>query len=500
MWIKILKFFHRFFLDKYEKEFLKISKIKNKKNFYKKNLAVQCTINNYYYILLLKSILSKKKFKEYNFIGIWSYDIKVNQIENKILKKIYDFKNEIVFFLEKRKWSKFYTNLGIKKIYDLGHLFYKYEKNRKFFSKKDILNFKYRGILVGDLIYDTLIRFRNKPTVDLNDSSINEYLESINYNYSQLINIYNKFKFDYYFSNYASYIQHGFPVRFFLQKKVSVFSSGCNHYNLKKIKKNDFLHNIDFKRLKKLFNNQKNKKKNLLTSKVDLQKKFLGMNSLSSNYLRNNPFSLESGKKIKKVKGVLFLHDFLDAPHDRGGHMLFNDYYEWALHSIEFIKKNNLDIAIKPHPNSINDSKKIEIEIKNKFKNLLWLSTRVNNLDIYKNTDFVVSVNGSVLYEAAYFNKIGISAGLNPTSSFKLFKEPKTIEEYENFLINPQKAKFKNKNIKNDVLKLYYAYYYGQKDYLPKLKSNINLLEMKRDNSEDFLKYSKLINDNERDN
>ena len=121
------------------------------------------------------------------------------------------------------------------------------------------------------------------------------------------------------------------------------------------------------------------------------------------------------------------------------------------------------------------------------------MSDRVNNLDLYKNIDFVISANGSALYEAAYFNKIGISAGLNPTSSFNIFKEPKTIKQYENFIINPYKVKLK-KNCQKEILKLYYSYYFAQKDFFPKLDNNINLLYMNAFDSKDLLKYFKLIN------
>ena len=132
----MLNIFRRFFLNKNETEFINKYSSVNKKNS-KKFIAVQCTLNNYYYILLLKLILSQKKFKNLSVIGIWSYDMKVNVWNNPILKRIYDIKNEIFFYFERKKWSKLYKSVGVKKFYSLGKPFYFYN-NKKIFNKKKI--------------------------------------------------------------------------------------------------------------------------------------------------------------------------------------------------------------------------------------------------------------------------------------------------------------------------------------------------------------------------
>ena len=99
-----------------------------------------------------------------------------------------------------------------------------------------------------------------------------------------------------------------------------------------------------------------------------------------------------------------------------------------------------------------------------------------------------------------YFKKICISAGLNPNSSFKIFKDPKNISEYEKFLKNPKKAIINNKNTKNKILELYYAYYFAQKDFAPKICNDINLLSMDAFSSNDLIKYSQLIKKYEKNN
>mgnify|MGYP003328249024 CR=1 FL=1 len=43
-------------------------------------------------------------------------------------------------------------------------------------------------------------------------------------------------------------------------------------------------------------------------------------------------------KNLKKIKGVLFLQDFFDAP-AAWGQNVFDDYYLWTLYSLMIIKK-----------------------------------------------------------------------------------------------------------------------------------------------------------------
>ena len=107
--------------------------------------------------------------------------------------------------------------------------------------------------------------------------------------------------------------------------------------------------------------------------------------------------------------------------------------------------------------------------------------------------DFGISINGSILYELAFFNKIGISASTNPTTSFKVFKDPRTIKEYEYFLLNPEKARIKKKT-KIEACKLYYSYFLNNNEDLGTDAHKFNLNKLNRNSSYDFFLKNRELN------
>jgi len=194
-----------------------------------------------------------------------------------------------------------------------------------------------------------------------------------------------------------------------------------------------------------------------------------------------------------KIKGVLFLHDFFDAPHDRGEKHLFADCYLWADFTINCIVSHNLEIAVKPHPNQVIENIKVINFLKKKYPQIYWVDINVNNLNLINKIDFGISINGSILYELAFFNKIGISASTNPTTSFKIFKDPRTIKEYEYFLLNPEKARIKKKTT-IDACKLYYSYFLNNNEDLGTNAHKFNLNKLNRNSSHDFFLKNRELN------
>ncbi len=162
-------------------------------------------------------------------------------------------------------------------------------------------------------------------------------------------------------------------------------------------------------------------------------------------------------KNLNNVDGVLFLHDIYDAVHDHSG-LIFNDFYDWTIFSLNTIKKFNLNIAIKLHPNSINEGIETYIKLKNQYNTLYWINPNISNKKILKkkNIRFAVSMVGSVIYEIIYFKKLGICAGNSPSSSFKSTLTAKNLNQYKKYLIN---SKYLSNKIKVNKLDLYKTYY-----------------------------------------
>jgi hypothetical protein len=485
-----------FFADENEKEFIASNKSEyeiSAKN--KKYIAIQIA-QDYFFLLNMKSIVKNFLKKGYTPIGIIPYNFQVLKKNVSLLEFFNEFKNFVVFKIRIKKWKKLYQSIGVNKFYTTPNIFYYKSENNKSTQKKiNVLKIKIKNLNIGDLIYDTYLRFRVQKTIDISDAYFEKLLFISKTIIESLSNISLEKKISYYFTTFSSYIHHGIPCRFFLKKKINVFSYGRKHSYAKKLSIKDPLHSDNFLNLKNDFEKLKNKNAKIKEAKKEIIKKFYGKNEISGNYLNENNAYKKKAKFMNKsgIKGVLFLHDFFDAPHDRGLKHIFADHYLWADFTINCINKHNLKIAVKSHPNQIDENIKIIKILKNKYPAVEWIDNDINNLDLIKKINFGVSINGSILYELAFFNKIGISASINPTSSFKIFKDPKNIKEYKSFLINPEKAKIM-KFSQIEACKVYYSIFLNNnyEDFGMNIgKHNLNY--MNKDSSLDLMIFNKKI-------
>ena len=138
----------------------------------------------------------------------------------------------------------------------------------------------------------------------------------------------------------------------------------------------------------------------------------MGIKSLSSRFQGNDdlgwfksfgthPYCNLDERLDIKFNGVLFLHDFYDGPHYYG-QTLFLNFFEWTTHTLDFIKKNRLNIAIKTHPFQSKRSSEVCNFLKMKYDSLTWMDN-ISNRTIFKNKiEFGITQHGTVISELAY--------------------------------------------------------------------------------------------------
>lgn len=459
------------FFDKNEIYFLdsnkKIFQNKKKKSKLKKKYILIQVLNDYYYLLYYKKLILKNFYNsQYVAIGLWPYLYLPVRRTFKLIENIKIIYNNFFLFLLKKKWSILYKSIGIQEIKDLNtNKNNNFNKNYIFKSNKNLFKLKVKNILVGDLIHDTYIRYRAYPTVDLKDRFIYFYINKINECFENLKKLNLKYSFKFFFTSYATYIHHGIPVRYFLFNTMTKVFSGKNLIqNNKRLTKRDFLHTYDYKSFfKKKVLSKKNKFSFKKIKKI-LDLKYSGSNRYLASYMVTNPFSninnstkkKKEEKKLQNIDGVLFTQSIYDSPHAWGS-MVFDDYYDWMISSFEYIRKNKLKIAIKPHPNAIKNQEDIEklfIHLKKQYSDLIWLDENLTNKIIFKNIKFGISVTGTVLFELAWNNLLPISCGDSPYSYYNFTANAKSKKEYYNLLLNANKLKKKC-----DRRKLAYFYF-----------------------------------------
>lgn len=168
-----------------------------------------------------------------------------------------------------------------------------------------------------------------------------------------------------------------------------------------------------------------------------------------------------SSNYLPKIKGIIFLHCFVDTPISKGN-LIFQDYYYWIVETLEFLKNNNLmeGIAIKTHPDSKEASLKCVNDLKNKFPHFIWLDSTVSNKDIFrKKPIFGISSAGTVLYELAYHKILPISAGEHPSMEYNFVLTPKNKFEYFQFLTKAIKREIKITYNYKKILEFVYCNY-----------------------------------------
>ena len=481
--LRILNKIRRSFLTKEDKKFIKSNSSLPQRSC-EKIIILEIT-DDYYFLIHNYFLLKENIFLNKKIIGIWTKCLKRDQGTLNFLRFLFHY---LIDSLSKYKWTKLYKSIGVSDVITLNDNFISnvvlnnnLNTNKiKKINKSEILELSYKGIKVGDLIYDYYLRYFLRPTFDVsNIFAIKKILNYIRTSYQNLENFYNKNRINIfcYIPQYAGYIQHGLPVRYFLKKNIPVIGGITSNQYVKKFTKKDFLHTYKCQRVKKDFDKLINKNHKIKEAKLSLMKKFSGNFTKGYEYMRSNPFRKNKLKFKINADIVIFLPNFVDEPHCYGN-LVFNDFYEWIVETIEYLKNiKPIKLAIKIHPNSLYASEIFTNELKDKYSDIIWLEKNVSNTLIFKNKPkLVISPYGTILHEAAYHGIISIAAGINPYMSYNFVFTPSTKKEYFNLLIKGINKELKlDKDFKKRVEECYYMYFLHNNDYFKNIPRELYL-------------------------
>jgi hypothetical protein len=430
---------------------------------------VQCA-QDYKYLYLITNLLNNDNFNNEKLIikGVWPY------IGLHGIIKIINFKTFFLWFifnmLAKRKWGIIYQSLSIKKMLVLGfsvnplvNFFYLFKSIflfKKFKIHNDPLNFKVDGLIVGDLIVSTYIRFRENPELSKNDFFIWLMIFKILIIKYQAECLINKYNISFYVTSYTSYVQHGVISRIMIERNIPTYSLGSFRPIVKRHISGDFSHRVRWEDYPNLLYQHSRLIELTACARNALENRFSGFNDDMLAYMKKSSFSKEikSFQSKDNYDAVIYLHDFYDSCYDLG-YMLFETIYAWVEHAVKFISANNLNIAFKPHPNQNQASSSVVNDFMVHYPNIKWLDKNISNSEIFEKSSAGISIFGTILYELAYHDKVAIAAGSHPAMSFDLSFQPKTILEYEKLLLEVGKLKPKD-DCKSKAIAFYAAHSY----------------------------------------
>lgn len=317
------------------------------------------------------------------------------------------------------------------------------EKMSSIHSKIQLIDLQLEELVVGDLVYDTYLRFKPAATVDMQDVFLIELLEWLYDLYHRLNDYLENNKIEAVVTSYTSYIQHGVLARLALAKGVPVYSLGAINQLVVKPSIEFPFHTRNFHRYKEFFKSYDNLEIGRQKGRELIQSRLNGVIDQATSYMAKSSFHSHVQGRIfsgsARPRALVMGHDFYDSPHVYGN-MVFADFYEWIIFVFEKAKESPYEFYYKPHPNGLPDNDALNEQLRRKFPHIKFLDKSTSNLQILsEGIDIAFSVYGTVAHEFAYMGVPVISAGVNPHESYSFNFCARSEAELESYILKIQK-------------------------------------------------------------
>lgn len=309
-------------------------------------------------------------------------------------------------------------------------------------SGDEILKLNYKGVHIGDLIYDTLIRFKpNSYTIDkIRLIHFRLLLRSfITFNINQ--NLIKKINPKYLITSHNVYAEFGMLPRqirhtnngVVLLKDIYAYKfydtkTNINEHFLK-VSTSDFYRKLGdddcYAKAQEYF-------KKRLTGHIDQ----IDVKNAYKNKKNYNIYELKClypKIDINKKNVIVMSHAFSDAPHVGEG-LLFKDYYDFLECTLIKLNENtSINAFVKAHPSSYmwNEEGGVEKIIKrNKLDNIYIMPTDLNTNSICDLADLIITAKGTAGLEFSCLGIPALTAGKGFYYNFGVSIEPSSVNEF----------------------------------------------------------------------
>ena len=328
-------------------------------------------------------------------------------------------------------------------------------------SKKDLYELNLLGIWIGIDIYETYLK-HGYPTIDFKDPNL---WDAVNQGIELLI-----FWQDYFKTrkvagvilSHDCYNTIDILAKVAYQNKVPVYLP-----NARGIQLSDEPHAIyksrffDYRKMFKKLSSAEQADA-IQWAKGQLERRFSGKVGVDMYYSTASAFtSIDNEKpvlrKSDKIKVLITTHCFYDNPHGYGG-MPFLDFYEWLCFLGGISEKTDYDWYVKTHPDPLPGTHETLKKIIRKYPRLTLIPSGTSQHQLVKEgIQFALTCFGSIGHELPALGVQVINAGHNPHIAYDFNWHPKSIEEYEYYLMNLDKL-HKEINM-NELYEFYYVHY-----------------------------------------
>ena len=318
-------------------------------------------------------------------------------------------------------------------------------------SKQDLLNLRFNGLLIGDLVYDMFLRYSVQATVDLAHPRIHQFTREAIAIACAGEEYFARHEVAALFPDHTLFVRSGVMTRLAFQRGVPVY--------LTPFTPDFFLQRLDptlslgmenpakrwsYPRYREIFEALpaaeraagRARAREWLDGTVKGVVRNLGV-------IGHSPYAAASAERLlaptKTAKILILLHDFCDNVHCYR-HMLFDDFYEWARHLFAKASATPWEWYVKPHPNALTASAAAKIalndrilqELQKEFPAMRVLARKASNRQLVEEgLAAAFTVHGTAGYELAHLGIPVVNAGDNLQISFPFNLHPQSIAEFD---------------------------------------------------------------------
>ncbi|ASU40579.1 hypothetical protein hmeg3_21280 [Herbaspirillum sp. meg3] len=342
---------------------------------------------------------------------------------------------------------------------DLFDLVRAYRVWRRLVRGTNVTTLEIGGVLVGDLVNDTYLRFKPAPTVDVADRYMFHVIWQAYRDVRRAQDYFSKRPPQLFLTSYSTYVQHGIPVRIALQHGVKVFAFGNYQEFCKQLTLQDWMHTKFADTYAQDFAVLDSQQERLAEADAALASRIAGKIDSATAYMKQSPYQERESLAVDASgAAVIFLHDFFDSPNVYYD-MVFADFWEWACFTIETLQKAGIRFLVKPHPNQIGLSGGVLDELKQRYPGTAFISSNITNKQLVQaGVICAVTAYGTVAHEMAYLGVPSVMCARHPHSSFGFCVTAKTREQYRDALISCGNFGGDQSVMRNESLAFYYMH------------------------------------------
>jgi hypothetical protein len=422
------------------------------------------TVEDHYYSALFANIV----------LGIAARrPIEVQQFVSRSLRpgctrSLYRIVRSLCYYnrLTDRKWIRFYGAFCSRVAYrsasrvfsfsTLIDLINAWKIWRSLGSKESLIELTVSGTKLGDLIYDTYLRFRPSATVNLDSTYLWVVIWQALRDLRAATVYMSSVKPQMFITSYSCYVQHGIAVRVALAAGVKVVTLGNYQKFYKQLQSADSVHTQNPDDYRSGFSRLANSGAKIEEAAAALAARMAGKFDPATAYMHRSAYA-EKAELPRGISGsaVLFLHDFFDSPHCYQW-MIFPDFWEWATFTLNLARREGIKVFVKPHPNQIAGSRAVVRMLMRDYPEAAWLSSGTSNVQIAEaGAACAITVHGTVAHEMAYLGVPSISAGHSPHVSFTFSHTARSREEYSRLICNYRDLPHVHEALRRESLEFY---------------------------------------------